>query len=86
VSDVHIYYFMVWDPAAGGNMLFARPATLEAIAGRGVPVLESQIVVDHTDLDINGFLIIDGADDSHAINDQVGQTRYEIEAFKQQAD
>jgi len=86
VSDVHIYYFMVWDRVTGGNMLFARPATLEAIMGRGEPVLESQIVVDHTDLDVDGFLIIDGGDDSHAFSDQIGRNRCEIEALKQQAD
>jgi hypothetical protein len=73
VSDVHIFYFMVWDRATGGNVLFARPATLEAIMGRGEPVLESQIVVDHTDLDANGFLITGAGDDSPAFDDQTAQ-------------
>jgi hypothetical protein len=65
VSDVHIYYFLVWDRMAGENMLFARPATLEAIAGKGEPVLESQIVVDHTELDAEGFLLANVGDDSY---------------------
>jgi hypothetical protein len=65
VSDVHVYYFLVWDRMAGEKMLFARPATLEAIAGRGEPVMESQIVVDHTELDAEGFLLANVGDDSH---------------------
>lgn len=65
VSDVHVYYFLVWDRMAGENVLFARPATLDAIAGRGEPVLESQIVVDHTELDAEGFLSANVGDESY---------------------
>jgi hypothetical protein len=66
VSDVHVYYFLVWDRMAGEYMLFARPATLEAIAGKGEPVLESKVVVDHTELDAEGFLSANVGDDSYS--------------------
>jgi hypothetical protein len=82
VSDVHIFYFMIWDRATGGNVLFARPATLEAIMGRGEPVLESQMVVDHTDLDANGFLITGAGDDSPAFDDQAAQDGRDSEALE----
>jgi hypothetical protein len=39
------------------NVLSNRRATLEAIKGKGEAVMESQIVVDHTEVDGNGFLI-----------------------------
>jgi hypothetical protein len=42
---------------AGENILCKRRATLETIKGKGEAVMESQIVVDHTEVDGNGFLI-----------------------------
>jgi hypothetical protein len=56
MPDVYVYYFRERDEASGENMLSTRLATLEAIKGRGEPVMESQIVVDETELDGNGFL------------------------------
>src|ERR1700686_4201453 len=60
MSDVYVYYFMRRGPA-GENILSKRRATLETIKGKGEAVMESQIVVDHTEVDGNGFLI-DGID------------------------
>jgi hypothetical protein len=56
MSDVYVYHFMRRGPA-GENILSKRRATLEAIKGMGEAVMESQIVVDHTEVDGNGFLI-----------------------------
>jgi hypothetical protein len=56
MSDVYVYHFMRRGPA-GENILSKRWATLETINGRGEAVMESQIVVDHTEVDGNGFLI-----------------------------
>ena len=61
MSDVFVYYFMRRRPAAE-NILSKRRATLETIKGKGEAVMESQIVVDHTEVDDNGFLI-GGVDD-----------------------
>jgi len=62
VTDQYIYYFTVRDDATGESRLSSGPATLEAIVGQGEAVMESQLVVDHTELDENGFFIagIDG--------------------------
>jgi hypothetical protein len=73
MSDVYIYYFIGPQGPNGRNSLSARPATLEAIKGRGEPVMESQIVVDHTQLDAYGFLAAAAGSDSYAINDIVAQ-------------
>jgi hypothetical protein len=63
MSDVYVYRFTRRGPA-GENILSKRRATLEAINGKGEAVMESQIVVDHTEVDGNGFLI--GGTDNEA--------------------
>jgi hypothetical protein len=52
MSDVYVYYFM-----RPGKVPSKRRATLETIKEMGEPVMESQLVVDHTEVDSNGFLI-----------------------------
>jgi hypothetical protein len=58
VTDVYVYYFLRYGGPAGEKLLSKRRATLETIKGKGgEAVMESQIVVDHTEVDGNGFLI-----------------------------
>src|ERR1700731_3781697 len=57
MTDVYVYYFMRCPGSAGENIVSKRRATLEAIKGKGDPVMESQIVVDHTEMDGSGFLM-----------------------------
>jgi hypothetical protein len=57
MTDVYVYYFMRSRGLAGENILSKRRATLEAINGKGEAVMESQLVVDHTEVDDNGFLV-----------------------------
>jgi hypothetical protein len=56
MSDAYVYHFMRRGPA-GENILSKRRATLETIKGKGEAVMESQIVVDETEVDDYGFLI-----------------------------
>jgi hypothetical protein len=57
MTDVYVYYFMRCREQADENILSTRRATLETIKGKGEAVMESQIVVDHTEVDGSGFLI-----------------------------
>jgi hypothetical protein len=57
MTDVYVYYFMRCPGSAGENIVSKRRATLEAIKGKGEAVMESQIVVDHTEMDGSGFLM-----------------------------
>jgi hypothetical protein len=66
MCDIYIYYFMS-NEVNGENGVSVRPAILEAIKGRGRPLMESQIVVDDTELDRDGFLA--GGAESHGIVD-----------------
>jgi hypothetical protein len=69
MSDVYLYFFVSRTGPNSKTIRSTRPATLEAIKGRGEPVMESQIVVDHTAVDAEGFLIATAADDSGVPND-----------------
>src|ERR1700680_1109467 len=74
MTDVYVYYFMRRGPA-GENTLSKRRATLETIKGKGEAVMESQIVVDHTEVDGNGYLI-GGVDyESHPMDELWAQIR-----------
>jgi hypothetical protein len=67
MTDVYVYYFMRRGPA-GENILSKQQATLETIKGKGEAVMESQIVVDHTEVDGNGFLIGGNGSESHPMD------------------
>jgi hypothetical protein len=66
LTDVYVYYFMRCCGPAGEEILSKRRATLETIKGKGEAVMESQIVVDHTEVDGNGFVIGGAGNDPHA--------------------
>jgi hypothetical protein len=74
MSDVYLYYFVMSNSPDGDNMLSTRPATLQTIMDRGgEPVMESQVVVDRTELDADGFLAAAIACDSHEVHDIAAQ-------------
>ena len=56
MSDVYIYHFITPAGPDGESRMSARPATLEAIKSRGTPLMDTQIVVDHSEVDPEGFL------------------------------
>jgi hypothetical protein len=57
MTDKYVYQFTGPFGPGGEIALSARAATLEAIQGRGEPVMASQIVVDQTEVDGDGFLV-----------------------------
>jgi hypothetical protein len=65
MTDVHVYYFMRHGRPGDEELLSQRRATLETIKYRGEAVMESRRVVDHTEVDGNGFLIGGASDKSH---------------------
>jgi hypothetical protein len=73
MTDMCVYYFKGPPGSAIENTLSTRPATLDAIKGLGDPIIESQLVVDHTELDYDGFLIPCAGMDSYGVNDLTAQ-------------
>jgi hypothetical protein len=57
MTDKYVYQFTGPFGPGGEIALSAGAATLEAIQGRGEPVMASQIVVDQTEVDGDGFLV-----------------------------
>ncbi|HEY2779139.1 MAG TPA: hypothetical protein VGI90_00075 [Steroidobacteraceae bacterium] len=57
MADICVYYFSVRDRMTGKIVCTKRRATLEAIRFKGEPVMESQLVVDTSELDEGGFLV-----------------------------
>src|ERR1700761_2981437 len=55
MADVSVYYFLRRSGIGGKELLSKRRATLETIKDRGAAVMRSQRVVDHTEVDGNGF-------------------------------
>jgi hypothetical protein len=75
MTDVHIYYFVRRQLPAGENRLSKRRATIEAIKSIGKPIMDSQIVVDHTEVDHNGFQIGGVDSESHPMDERWPQIR-----------
>jgi hypothetical protein len=65
MADVCVYYFMRHGAPGDKAVLSQRRATLETIKYRGDAVLQSRRIVDHSEVDDNGFLIGGASDKSH---------------------
>jgi hypothetical protein len=74
MGDMYVYHFMRRGPA-GENILSRRWATLETINGMGEAVMESQIVVDHTEVDGNGYLVGRSGNEAHPTDELWAQIR-----------
>jgi hypothetical protein len=57
MTDMYVYRFVGPEESGGRDAVSERAATLEAIKGKGEPLMESQLVVDHSELDADGFLL-----------------------------
>src|SRR6202043_461199 len=76
VTDVYVYYFVRSRGSVGEKLHSQRRAALERInATGGEAVMESQIVVDHTEVDGNGFLIGGAGNESHPMDELWAQIR-----------
>jgi hypothetical protein len=80
MSDVYVYYFIEAKGMPGSRAISKQRAALKTIKGKGEPIMESQIVVDHTELDRDGFLFdsVANAPKDHLAN--------EIRSLKLRAD
>jgi hypothetical protein len=69
MTDVSVYYFMRRSGPGGKALLSKRRATLASIKGKGEAVVQSRRIVDHTEVDGNGFVIGGVGDGSHPIDE-----------------
>ena len=74
MADVYVYCFAGWDGSKDVSTRSRRRATLETIKQIGDPIMESQIVVDEAELDTNGFLhgdVANDADPAEAVKSEI---------------
>jgi hypothetical protein len=57
MPDAFVYQFLISDRSTGRLVSSKRRATLEAIKGKGEPILESEMAVDDSEVDAMGFLV-----------------------------
>jgi hypothetical protein len=69
MSDVSVFYFLRSSGAGDKKLLSKRRATLAAIKDRGEAVMQSRRIVDHTEIDGNGFLIGGASNESHPVDE-----------------
>jgi hypothetical protein len=75
MTDVFVYYFMRPGVPGGEESLSNRRASLETIQGKGEAVMQSQQIVDHTELDANGFVIGGPSNESKSVDELWPQIR-----------
>jgi hypothetical protein len=74
MCDVYVYNF-IRTTSSGDRLVSNRRATLERIETEGEAVMASQLVVDHTEVDDNGFVIGHANADSHPMDALWAQIR-----------
>jgi hypothetical protein len=82
LTDVYVYLFRRARKDPGEESDPPLRATLAAIKQIGEPVMESQIVADHTELDHAGFLSANNSGDAHSSS----ETTIEIRSLRLRAD
>ena len=75
MTDAYVYFFMMSNGSNGESRVSPRPATLEAIRGKGRAIMDSQMVVDRTELDGEGFLVSAVGIGSFAVNELTAEIR-----------
>jgi hypothetical protein len=75
MTDVFVYHFVRHSGPDAKGVLSKRRATLETIRDKGEAVMESRRIVDHTEVDRNGFVIGGASNASHSLDELWPQIR-----------
>jgi hypothetical protein len=88
MPDAFVYYFLIRGRSTGRLVSSKRRATLEAIKGKGEPLLESQMAVDDSEVDAMGFLIgrsVGSADPADELWGEIRSLRLRADAREREA-
>jgi hypothetical protein len=88
MPDAFVYYFLVRDRATGKLVSSNRRATLQAIKSNGEPLMESEMVVDASEVDAAGFLVsrsVGGADPMDELWGEIRSLRLRADAREREA-
>lgn len=76
--DAYVYRFKGLSGSSDEGPDDNRRATLDTLRGRGDPVMESQTIVDHSELDSDGFFASNSANESQSADN----VRAEIKSLR----
>jgi hypothetical protein len=76
--DAYVYRFKGLSGSGDEGPDDNRRATLDTLRGRGDPVMESQTIVDHSELDSDGFFASNSANESQSADN----VRAEIKSLR----
>jgi hypothetical protein len=73
--DAYVYRFKGLAGIVEEGPADNRRATLDALKGRGDPVMESQIIVDHSELDTDGYFASSSSNESQSIDNVAAEIK-----------
>jgi hypothetical protein len=73
--DAYVYRFRGLDGIGDEGPGDSRRATLDTLNGRGDPVMESQTIVDHSELDTEGFFASNSDNESRSVDNVTAEIK-----------
>ena len=73
--DAYVYRFKGLDGIGDEGSGDSRRATLDTLKGRGDPVMESQTIVDHSELDTEGFFASNSGNESPSVDNVTAEIK-----------
>lgn len=75
MPDAYVYRFKGLNGTNGEGPNDNRRATLDTLKGRGDPVMESQTIVDQSELDPDGFFASTSDDESQSVDNVMAEIK-----------
>jgi hypothetical protein len=75
MTDAYVYRFKGLNGMGNEGPDANRRATLDTLKGKGDPVMESQIIVDQSELDPEGFFVSNSHDESQSVDNVTAEIK-----------
>jgi hypothetical protein len=75
MTDAYVYRFTGMNGAGNESPANNRRATLDTIKGKGDPVMESQTIVDQSELDHEGFFASNSGNESQSVDNVTAEIK-----------
>jgi hypothetical protein len=75
MTDAYVYRFTVMNGAGNEIPADHRRATLDTLKGKGDPVMESQTIVDQSELDPEGFFASNSDDEAQSVDNVTAEIK-----------
>jgi hypothetical protein len=75
MTDAYVYRFKGLNGTSNEGSDDNRRATLDTLKGRGDPVMESQIIVDQSELDEEGFFASNSGNESQSVDNVTAEIK-----------